>query len=502
MDLHGERALRDFLASPRLLRWLTLALCLILGLKAIIFFSRFLLVAAYPYEWSAMDGYFIYHGLRLISGEPLYHAYDSVRMPFNYVPLYAVVAGIMAKAFGPGAWYERAFSMTCAVFIAILIYRAVIEANGNRMAGLFASLLLFAPAALSVWFIVRGIDVLATLLMLAAALAVSSGERPSRGNVIVSILLLAAAFYTKEPTIFVTAGVITYLSTRDFKLGVAAGIAYCLIVLALLGIIQLLSDGWFLENTVIMHSTHPRHLKFFVDPLRTFLVSLFVVFPLAFVWACRGIGRKPDIWAIYFFSTLFSTFLAAKVGSALNYFIPLFTATCINVGLWLGDKHFFAKRPLRYGGVLALLLIQVLYFFTDQIRIPSEEDYDQAARLNTYIRMNPGPLFIERIDSFAVLNGRDVLIEDVALPYIIESGKLDRKLFEDAFRERRFSLVVLNEKWPIVEILFWKTLQENYVVVDKVDIGLFFDVHPYAVLEPRKNVQHRAQTYLEKSFPL
>jgi len=93
-------------------------LCLLLALKAMLFLAQAWRTIAYPFEWSTMDGYYIYYGLRLLAGEPIYFDYQSLLMPFEYMPLYPLLIGLLTKLFGVAVWPERAFSVVCALAMA------------------------------------------------------------------------------------------------------------------------------------------------------------------------------------------------------------------------------------------------------------------------------------------------------------------------------------------------------------------------------------------------
>ena len=464
---------------------LILLLCILLGLKALIFFTRAALILLYPYEWSAMDGYFVYYGLRLVSGLPIYFDYGSLTVPFNYVPVYAAIVGVLGKIFGPGVWYERAFSLACAACIACLIYRAVAKANTHRTAALCSGLLLFASASLSVWLIIRGIDVFAAMLaLLAVSIASREGDRWGR-RLALSTGLFILAFYTKQTTIFPATATILYVMARRPRWGLAMGAAFGLAVAALFLIFQFMSGGWFFENTFMTHIITPQVPGQLLRRLSLWGAVLFAAFPIACIQAARGINRRPNIWTLYFFSTLCAAMLSGKYGAAISYFIPLLTAVCINVGLWLSEDRLFEKRGRLYAYALLLLLIQSLCFFADRIVVPTGKDRDQAAVLNSHIEAHPGPMLIERIDSFAVLNGRDLTVEAVTFPYLVWNGKLDPRTLVESIRERKFSLIVYSGDYLGVIADLKQAVFSDYKVVDEVEVGLFYgDDNAYLVLVP------------------
>ena len=480
-----DPAAMSFFQPARLSGLLTGLLCILLTLKALIFFYRTAIVLSFPYEWSTMDGYFVYYGLRLISGQPIYFDYGSILMPFEYVPLYPAVVGILARMFGPAVWYERALSLTCAAGIAALIFRAVFNSTGSRIAALCSATMFFGPASLSIWIIVRGMDVAAAMLGLAGVFVASREGEGWRWRLALSSGLFVLAFYTKQTTLFPAAAAILYVMSRRFTWGLAMGAGVGLATAALFLVIQLASGGWFFENAFVTTSTNPFFPRQLLNFFTGFSVTLFAAFPVALAQATRRIGRRPSIWTFYFVFTLLSAFLAGKFGAALSYFIPLFTAICINVGLWLGDARQKERRPRLYSGIAVLLLFQAFMFFTDRIAVPTGVDRVQADALDSHIKVRPGPILIERIDSFAVLNERELNVEAIQLPYLILRGKYDPENLIKPIREKQFSVIVYSGYhfgWiPALKEAIFK----NYRTIDRINIGLFYERTTFQVLVPR-----------------
>ncbi len=477
-------AANRFFSSPIVRRYLLALLCAVLAARAILFFSRAARVILYPYEWSTMDGYFVYHGLRLLSGRPIYFGYESILTPFEYVPLYPAVIGLLAKVFGVGVWYERAFGVACATAMAVIIYLVVMKSRPNTTAALCAALMLFAPAALSVWFLVRAIDILAALLALAAVAVAANEGKLGTHRLIWAAILFVLAFYAKQTTLLPAAGVVVYVMSRDLKRGVAMGLGFGLAIAGLLLLFQYMSGGWFFENAFVTTSMNPYYPRQLVHFYRDFSLILFVALPVALARAWRGVGRRPNIWTLYFLFTLLSTLLAAKVGAALSYFVPLLSAVCILVGLWLSDDGLFERRPGVYGCVVLLLLVQSFCFFADRIPVPTREDYLQAEKLDAQIRAHPGPLLIERIDSFATRNGRELNVEAVQLPVLIMRRTFDPLPLLNAVDDEEFSLIVYSGVYFGGIPALKQSIFEHYRVIDQVRIGLFVGGMTFLVLAP------------------
>jgi hypothetical protein len=441
----------------------------------------------YPFEWSTMDGYFVYHGMRLVAGQPIYFGYESILMPFEYVPLYPAVIGSLAAVFGPGVWYERLFGLACALTIALLIDIIVARRTSDRVAAAIGGLFFLAPSVLAVWYLVRGLDIFALLLALAGVYAVERAEEHGMNWALLGTFFFVAAFFTKQTALFPALAALLYAACRDRKKSMIMALSFGGAVLSIVFLLQFLTHGWFFENAFVTTSKNPFLVRILLDLLKSYSLWLFIAFPVAFYHAARNIGRRPDIWALYFFATLLSVGLAGKLGAALSYFIPLLSATCISLGLFLGDDLMKTKRPRIASAVAVLLVVQTLVLFHSFIRVPSPMDRQQAEILDRHLKNNPGPILTERIDSFATLNGRGLNVEAVQLPILIKRGKFDVTTLMRPIRNKEFSLIVYSGiyfggTYPLKQAIF-----DNYEIVDRVNLGLFHETRTFLVLVPAES---------------
>ncbi len=473
------------LSIARLSRGFLGLLAFLLFVRAVIFLVRAALVISYPFDWSTMDGYFVYYGQRLVSGAPIYFGYETILMPFEYVPLYPAVIGILAKIFGPAVWYERSVAVGCSLVIALVIGWATKRATDDKLAAVVSALLFFAPASLSVWYIVRGLDVLALLLALAGLYVMSKSREGGECQIAIATCLFVLAFFAKQTTVFQAMAAIAYMLCRNKKKGIILAMCYGGTVVAIVLLLQVVTEGWFYENAFLTTSRNPYYPSLLFGFLKDYFLCLFVAFPAALIAAGRGFGRRPDIWILHFLFSLLSAILAGKVGAALSYFLPLFSATCICVGLFLGDSDFAKRRPIAACAMVVLMLVQTGFHFRSYVPVPTDADRRQAVLLNEHIKSRPGELLIERIDSFATLNGRELNIEAVQLPILILRRKFDADVLAEAIKEKRFSLIVYSGVYfsgiPSVK----QSIFDNYRIIDEIRLRLFYGDTTFLVLAPR-----------------
>ena len=476
---------KRIISHPRLQYAFFALIIAILSARAFIFFFRAAHAASYPYEWSTMDGYYIFYGIRLLAGDPIYFSYESLLMPFEYVPLYPAVIGTLAGLFGNGVWYERTFSLFCALGMAALAARAVNERTKNKVAALVACLLFFGPAAISVWYVVRGIDLFAACLGLLGVAVLAGSEEHTGRRLAGATAIFVLAFYAKQTAVFPAAAATLFIMSRNLKKGIIMGISFTAGVALIFIVLQTLSSGWFLENAFLMTSRNPYHSGRLFLFARNYFLCLPLVFPIAAIQAGRGLSRRPDPWSLYLFFALLSALLAGKAGAALSYFVPIYSATCICAGLLIGDSALAEKRRTLYLVVAFLLLVQSGLFYGEFIPVPSKTDLDRARRLDHHIREHPGRILSERIDSFLVQNGRELNVEAVQLPSLIIRGAFDQATLAQPIKEKEFSLIIYSGMYfrglPDVRI----SIFENYEVIDSINLGLFYGDTLFYVMAPR-----------------
>jgi hypothetical protein len=483
-DGQGQIAAKK-LEYKRLRGFLAVIVCLVFLAKALFFFYQSYKIVSYPYEWSTMDGYYVFYGMRLLALKPIYFSYESLLMPFEYVPLYPAIIGILARVFGPAVWYERSFSLLCALGIATLSACFVNGRTKNKFAAAVAGLMFFGPAAIAAWYIVRGIDLFAAFLALLGIAAVVESEEHSIRRLAVSTAIFVLAFYAKQTTVFAAAAAVLFVLSRNVKKGMLMGISYAICTGVFLLIFQAISGGWFFENAFVTTSQNPYALGRLLLFFRNYFISVPLVFAIACIQASRGLSRKPDVWTLYFLFTLLSTVLAGKAGAGLSYFVPAYSATCICAGMALGDATIKEKKRELHIALLLVLLVQGSMFLFSDMRVPEEKSYEMAKRLDRHIKNHPGEILSERIDSFLVLNGRELNVEAVQVPSLIIRNVFDQQTLSQPIKEKKFSLVIYSGMYfrglPDVR----DSIFEHYRAIDRINLELFYGKTTFAVMVPR-----------------
>jgi hypothetical protein len=100
------------------------------------------------------------------------------------------------------------------------------------------------------------------------------------------------------------------------------------------------------------------------------------------------------------------------------------------------------------------------------------------------IKERPGPILIERIDSFAMRNGRELSVEAVQLPILIMRRKFDPDIIIEAVNRKHFSLIIYSGVYFGGSPAIKKAIFENYQAIDEVEVGLFFGKMKFLVLAP------------------
>ena len=476
---------KKILSDERLRAASLILICSALFVRASIFFFRAFHAVSYPYEWSTMDGYFVFFGERLFAGAPIYSSYESLLTPFEYVPLYPVIIGALAQVFGHAVWYERCLSLLFAVGIAGLTARVVGRRVKSKAASAAAALLFFGPAAISVWYIVRGIDIFAAVAGLLGVVVLAEPGKLSPRRIAVATGIFILAFYIKQTTIFPAAAATVFVMSRDFKRGVLMGVSFVAGVAIIFLALQTLSGGWFFENAFATTARNPYAIGRLLVFAKGFFMCIPFLLPIAIFQAARGLSRKPDIWTLYLLFTIMSALLSGKAGAALSYFVPLYSAVCICVGMALGAGATTEERRALHAVVPFLILCQAALFFLNYTPVPTEAGFQQAKRLDRLIAGHPGKILSERMDSFPMLNDRDLNVEAVQLPSLIINGRFDQATLAGAIERKEFALIIYTgthfRGLPDVRTAIF----ERYEVIDRIKLRLFYGETFVHVMAPR-----------------
>jgi hypothetical protein len=168
----------------------------------------------YPLELDYIEGVMMDHVVRLAHGQPIYVVPTIEFVPLAYMPGFATLASLLARAFGPAFWEPRLVSFvamcTSASLAAWIVWR---ETREWTVAAGACGILIAAFGITGGHFDVGRPD----SLMLCLALAGLTTLRFTRGVVgaVVAALLLTLSFFTKQHGVWFAIAALFHVATND-----------------------------------------------------------------------------------------------------------------------------------------------------------------------------------------------------------------------------------------------------------------------------------------------
>ncbi|RYG16718.1 hypothetical protein EON82_24675, partial [bacterium] len=216
--------------------------------------------AAYPMDLEWLEGAQLYQAYRLAHGLQVYGPVDHGWMALPYPPLQATIVGLLGRVLGVDYWVGRAVSDLALLSVMAIQTLVLLRAAPSRRLGIALSIV--AAAALDmVYPYLHGymdfarVDAVSFATVMLAAVLV---DRPPTGKLgpFLQAFALTLTVYAKQNNVFFVFALLALLTLRDWRRGLKVALVAGAASLALLGLLQWTSDGWFLSWMTTMRR-HP-----------------------------------------------------------------------------------------------------------------------------------------------------------------------------------------------------------------------------------------------------
>jgi hypothetical protein len=401
-----------------------------------------------PYELMYGESIVLQESRRFATGEQLYPAPTQLPLTVTaYTPLYYVLVGTLQRVFADYTYtVGRLVSLVATLGGALCLAFAIRRASGRWSAGgLAAVFLLTQNMTALLWAPLNRVDPLAFGLTL-LGLALAAYNRPLWATLPFLLAILTKQSYVVAP---LAVFLVLWPARRTMLtfavlmvVGLAAAVFAC----------QRLTDGWFLWH-VIVANANPFTFDYITAQLGSFLQ--FNGLPLLLASAIFALPARPGerLWRAYFVLALLETLATiGKVGASSNYWLELSAAVAALIGLLavrVLDLPALASswyvRVLLGGLLIALPAYQATAYegllLTQTGETPGLHDQAQLTQL---VVQTPGEVFTDE-PGIAIAAGKTIQFEAVIYTVLAEQHLWDQTPVLDAIREKRFSLVVLDE---------------------------------------------------------
>lgn len=340
---------------------------ILIGAALAAFIGYFVVYAIYaialfqfPFDYDQGEGFELMDTVLFSQGEWPYRDNDSY--PFyssNYPPLFHVVIVPLVWLFGPHYWTGRLVSwlgtLLTAVFIGAAVQRQVKRGWLAVLCGLafLASNYVYHVGPLFRQHMFMVMFETAAVIWLVVTL--DKEERDGRqynGRLLIVMLLLLAAGYTKQLAYATVAAVFLFWFLRQPKRAILWAIPFAAVTGLIFLWINVSTDGYWFLNTVTanLNPFVPGQAEglfrqwFRLHTVITIVAALYAVYQLYF--------ERLSAYSIWFVVAVANSVTAGKWGAGESYFATAIAASCILAGLAFGRllNHTKAGGEWRIAG--------------------------------------------------------------------------------------------------------------------------------------------------------
>jgi hypothetical protein len=472
------------------LGWLFLLLLL---LQFGLFLAHSLAVLGHQGEAMYGEGILLNQVRLLSQGIPIYKAADQY--PYTvaiYTPTYYLLMAALTKVIGLSLVAGRLVSLCAAFSIGCMIYAIVHKSSGRSFLALCAALIFFSFPPVRHWAALFRPDVLATALSLAGIFLLS--RQPKRLYLAGSLFVVA--FLTKQSYLAGPLAAILFVLSDDWRAGLKlAAWTMTLAAVSLVGF-QILTDGWFLFDIVVLNANPVRLNRVLAGLLAIFIFQI-PYFGVIMGYFRPGWSRAERLFLCYLLATLLHILAISKRGSAPNYFLEPQAALSIVSGLALNWLIFEKRLPSLHRGLwnrlafagLVYLSVVAIFSCGDVLSIADTTSRTSVPRRVAKVIENvPGPVLSD--DTVVVVKaGKPVVFEPYLFSLLAEEGKWDPELLITRIRGQEFDLLILRRRLSQPPPLYqdgefwhrdiWDSMRSNYRMAYQV--GSFYIYEPLQV---------------------
>jgi len=340
----------------RILKGLAVALTFLAVLAYVGYLAMYAVYAVdlfrWPFDYDQGEGFELYDAILYSQGEWPYR--DNGTYPFyasNYPPLFHLLIVPLLPIFGPRPVAGRLVS-----FVATLITGGTIFAVVRRKVACL-ELGRDVRSRGGGWFIplISGLAFLAsnyvyqlgplcrmhmTMVMFEtlAIAFIAEFEHPRHGrrNLVLGLLMLLCAGYTKQMAVFTVAAALFYVFLRDVKKAIVSGVALAAVAGVIFWFLNVATDGQWWINTIQANVNKFEYLQTISFLKQWFrLHTLFVLLAAGYL-LYELFWDRLSAYSLWFFFALGAGALSGKWGAGFGYFTTNVAAACLVSGLALG----------------------------------------------------------------------------------------------------------------------------------------------------------------------
>ena len=489
----------------------------------------------WPFDYDQGEGFELYDAILYSRGEWPYR--DNAVYPFyasNYPPLFHLLIVPLLPILG-----QRVIAGRLVSFAATLITGGVIFAVVRRKVGGWFVPLISGLAFLASNYVYQIGPLcrmhLTMVMFETVAIAFIGGfEHPRHGrrNLILGLVMLLCAGYTKQMAVFTAAAALCYVFLRDVKKAIVAGVALVVVAGAIFWLLNFFTGGQWWVNIIqanVNEFDYRQTVFLFGQWFR--LHTVFVLLAAGYL-AYELFWGRLSVYSLWFFFSLGAGALSGKWGAGFGYFTTAVAAACLTSGLALG-RLLSRDWKLPIGGhnsqlcgrTLVAVLVPLLYLlqaprmlhmptsgpvfgplarvlgvadtrvegdcttfeyhdamgYTQLGHLLTAGDYAAGEEILNYVRTADGPVFSEEA-MFSLLAGEPVVTNPTQLLNLYKGDLLDTREIVERINRQEFDVVIFRAQFYPQPVL--DAIGQNYQPVEHLCMNGFY----YHILWPHRRL--------------
>ncbi len=416
----------------------------------------------YPYDLDFIEDSMLLQAWQFARGLPVFAPPNADFSAHAYMPLYTWLGGLLLRITGPSFAPLRLFSFAAVLVTAALIFYIARRESKTRWLGfLCAGLYLAGFRITGQWYELVRVDSLFVALSLAGMTVAIYGEGRAE-RMMLSALLLALAFWTKQTALLYGVGIAFFLMLSFGKRVAWFVVPYALCVALPFWIYNSATGGWFWFHVVTVLGGDPieaaRILHFFARELGGVMAGLSLLALAVFILTLRR-TRNPFAWLrahpwlfAIAMGVMVSAIGRASVGGNLNNLMSAYTLLCLAPALALQESahirptRFLTPRRIELAIVILLLLQFALAVYNPLRYIPSQAMHNAGDALIRRIAASEGNVLVMMHPYYALRAGKEPSAQVLTLWYAnVRGGAPMPDDFRARMRARYYALIISDE---------------------------------------------------------
>jgi hypothetical protein len=527
------------LSRVRILKGLATVLTLLAVLVYVGYLVLYVVYAVdlfrWPFDYDQGEGFELYDAVLYSQGEWPYR--DNAAYPYyasNYPPLFHLLIVPLLPILGTRVVAGRLVSFTATLITGGAVFAIVRRKVGGWFIPLISGLAFLASNY--VYQIGPLCRMHLTMVMfetLAIAL-IADFEHPRHGrrNLVLGLIMLLCAGYTKQMAVFTVAAALSFVFLRDVKKAIVAGVALGLVAGAIFWLLNVATGGQWWVNIIqanVNEFDYRQTLFLFGQWFR--LHTVFVLLGAGYL-VYELFWDRLSVYSLWFLFSLGAGALSGKWGAGFGYFTTAVAAACLTSGLAMGrlrntgGRLRLAGRELQVAGpALLAVLVPLVYLlqaprmlhlptsgpvfgslarvfgvadmrvegdcttfqyhdamgYTQLGHLLSADDYAAGAEILDYVRTSDGPVFSEEA-MFSLLADEPVVTNPTQLLNLYKNDLLDTRDIVERINRQEFGVVIFRAQFYPQPVL--DAIGQNYQPVEHLCMNGFY----YHILWPHRRL--------------